>query len=54
MAHDALDPSFRELIEEQLNAAPRLFLGNSGAWPDECPEGHCVAKRPSAGAPTRQ
>ncbi len=52
--HPRFIAMIRELIEEQLNATPRLFLGNSGAWPDECPEGHCVAKRPSAGAPTRQ
>jgi ferrochelatase len=35
------------LIKEQTNAAPRLFLGNSGVWPDECPVGHCVPTQPS-------
>lgn len=53
------DPRFvtmvRELLEEQLNDAPRLFLGDSGPWPDMCPENHCVpAARPAgAGRPGR-
>ncbi len=41
------DPRFvtmiRELVEEQLHERPKLFLGSSGPWPDECPEGHCLA-----------
>ncbi len=41
------DPAFvsmiRELVEERLHDRPRLFLGSSGAWPDQCPEGHCIA-----------
>ncbi len=46
------DPAFvtmiRQLVEERMNEAPRLYLGTAGAWPDECPEGHCsVAARPS-------
>jgi ferrochelatase len=40
------DPRFvrmiRELIEERLAWANRLFLGQDGPWPDECPEGHCI------------
>lgn len=40
------DPRFvtmiRELIHEQLDDGPRLFLGNAGPWPDPCPENHCV------------
>ena len=40
------------LVTEQTDAAPRLFLGDAGAWPDMCPEGHCLAKRPMTG-PTR-
>jgi ferrochelatase len=49
------DPRFvtmiRELIDEQLAEAPRLFVGSDGPWPDDCPEGHCI---PSArpGRPT--
>lgn len=39
------------LIREQLSAAPKLFLGESGAWPDECPEGHCISAQPE-GRPT--
>lgn len=47
-----VDPKFvamiRSLIEEQTNDQPRLFVGSSGPWPDQCPEGHCLAaKRPS-------
>lgn len=50
------DPRFvtmvRELLEEQISDKPRLFLGESGPWPDMCPEGHCVpAARP--GGPGR-
>jgi ferrochelatase len=38
----------RELIEEQLNAAPKLHLGADGPWPDNCPsDTHCIpAERP--------
>lgn len=37
----------RELLEEQINEAPRLHLGTSGPWPDMCPDGHCaLAQRP--------
>ncbi len=43
------DPRFvamiRELIEEQLLAAPKLWLGPDGPWPDRCPEGHCRPTR---------
>lgn len=31
------------LVAEQTDAAPRLFLGEAGAWPDMCPEGHCLS-----------
>ena len=46
------DPRFvamvRELVLEQLDDGPRLFLGSTGPWPDVCPEGHCVpAARPT-------
>jgi ferrochelatase len=48
------DPVFvsmiRQLIQERIYAAPRLFLGASGPWPDLCPDNHCitqgVAQRP--------
>lgn len=41
----------RELIEEQLNEAPKLHLGNSGPWPDDCPsDDHCI---PAGGRPGR-
>ncbi len=40
------DPRFvsmiRELIEEQLTDAPKLWLGDDGPWPDPCPDGHCA------------
>ncbi len=38
----------RELIEEQLNAKPKLHLGTDGPWPDDCPsDAHCIpAERP--------
>lgn len=46
------DPRFvtmvRELLEEQISDKPRLFLGDTGPWPDVCPDGHCVpASRPT-------
>ncbi len=48
------DPRFvtmiRELIEERRSAGARLALGRDGAWPDECPDGHCLAPRRPAGA----
>ncbi len=33
----------RELVEERRSDAPRLFVGGAGPWPDQCPEGHCLA-----------
>jgi ferrochelatase len=41
------DPRFvamiRELIEEQTQAKPKLFLGDDGPWPDDCPAAdHCI------------
>lgn len=39
--HPRFVAMIRELVEEQLHAAPRLSLGSSGPWPDWCPEGHC-------------
>ncbi len=48
------DPRFvtmvRELLEEQISEKPKLFLGDSGPWPDICPEGHCVPLARPAGA----
>lgn len=48
------DPRFvtmiRELIEEQRSAAPRLAVGTDGPWPDQCPEGHCLAPRHPTGS----
>ncbi len=42
----------RELIEEQLHAAPKLHLGTDGPWPDDCPANHCIpAGRPAAARP---
>ncbi|MEL6985167.1 MAG: ferrochelatase [Actinomycetota bacterium] len=39
----------RELIEERRSAAARLAVGNDGPWPDQCPDGHCLApQRPAA------
>jgi len=33
----------RELVEERLDpAAPRLWLGTQGPWPDTCPAGCCL------------
>ena len=32
----------RQLIEERLQAAPRLSLGPDGPWPDDCPDRHCL------------
>ena len=50
------DPRFvamiRQLAEEQLTAAPRLWIGQDGPWPDQCPEGHCPAPRRPASAST--
>ena len=40
----------RELIEEQLRAAHPLAVGSDGPWPDQCPDGHCLAPRRPAGA----
>ncbi len=53
-----VDPGFvsmvRSLVEEQTDDQPRLFLGPSGPWPDQCPEGHCMSAQrpPSAGRPS--
>lgn len=48
------DPRFvtmvRQLLEEQIDEKPRLFLGDSGPWPDLCPENHCVPAARPAGA----
>ncbi len=48
------DPRFvtmiRQLIEEQVAAAPRLWVGDDGPWPDRCPDGHCLAPRRPASA----
>jgi len=48
------DPRFvtmiRELIEERRSAAARLAVGSDGPWPDDCPDGHCLAPRRPAGA----
>ena len=41
--HPRFVAMIRELIEEQLRAAPRLFIGRDDPWPDFCPEGHCLA-----------
>ncbi|MGB5760634.1 MAG: ferrochelatase, partial [Acidimicrobiales bacterium] len=42
----------RELIEEQLHAAPKLHLGSDGPWPDDCPANHCIpAPEPATGRP---
>jgi len=35
----------RELIEEQLFNKEARFLGELGAWPEECPENHCLTPR---------
>ncbi len=35
------------LVSEQTDATPRLFIGNAGAWPDMCPDGHCIPERAS-------
>lgn len=50
------DPRFvsmiRELVEEQLFAAPKLYLGNDGPWPDDCPsDSHCVPAADQNGRP---
>lgn len=47
------DPRFVEmiiqLIEERRSDRPRLFVGASGPWPDDCPPDHCpAATRPKA------
>jgi ferrochelatase len=45
--HPRFVTMIRELIAEQLHGAPKLWVGNSGPWPDWCPEGHCLpAQRP--------
>ena len=41
-----------DLIAEQTRGTTRLFLGTQGPWPDECPEGHCLAKREGGRPPT--
>ena len=44
----------RELIDEQLHAAPKLHLGSDGPWPDDCPANHCIpAAAPATGRPPR-
>lgn len=50
------DPRFvamvRDLVAERLDDGPRLWLGDAGPWPDQCPEGHCAPpQRPGAGRP---
>ncbi len=48
------DPRFvtmiRELIEERCSTGARLAIGSDGPWPDECPDGHCLAPRRPARA----
>lgn len=39
--HPRFVAMIRELVEERMSETPRLFLGSSGAWPDQCPVGHC-------------
>lgn len=58
-AHPRFVTMVRELLEEQINEKPRLFLGDSGPWPDMCPDNHCVpaprpagAGRPGGGRPS--
>jgi len=58
-AHPRFVAMVRELLEEQIGEKPRLFLGDTGPWPDMCPENHCVpaarpagAGRPGSGRPS--
>ncbi|MDH3683108.1 MAG: ferrochelatase, partial [Acidimicrobiia bacterium] len=43
------DPRFvamiRELVAEQREGGPRLYLGQDGPWPDRCPPEHCPPPR---------
>lgn len=52
--HPRFVAMIRELIAEQTEAAPKLWVGESGPWPDPCPEGHCAlpARPAGAGRPT--
>ncbi len=41
--HPAFVAAIRSLVQEKLDDAPALWIGQSGPWPDPCPEGHCLA-----------
>ncbi len=40
--HPSFVKAIRELVQEKIDAAPVLWLGKAGPWPDPCPEGHCL------------
>lgn len=48
--HPRFVEMIRELVAEQTDAAPKLWLGDSGPWPDPCPDGHCALPARPAGA----
>ncbi|MGH1502646.1 MAG: ferrochelatase [Acidimicrobiales bacterium] len=50
------DPRFvamvRDLVAERLDEGPRLWLGDAGPWPDQCPDGHCAPPQRPTGRPS--
>ena len=44
-AHPRFVTMICELIEERRSATPKLSVGPDGPWPDQCPDGHCLAPR---------
>ncbi len=42
--HPRFVQAIRQLVEEKIDGAPRLFVGSAGPWPDPCPEGHCLPR----------
>ncbi len=48
--HPRFVTMIRELIAEQTESAPKLWVGDSGPWPDPCPDGHCALPERPVGA----
>ncbi len=49
--HPRFVSMIRELVEEQIKAAPKLSIGPSGPWPDCCPDRHCLGDGKTGGRP---
>ena len=41
--HPAFVTGLRQLVEEKISGGEVKWVGDSGPWPDPCPDGHCLA-----------